>query len=753
MASKSLGTLTLDLVAKVGGFVQGMDKAERSSAKWRKQVEKDAKVIGTAVGAASAAAIAGLAAMTVSTVKAAGEVSRFAALSGAGVEEFQRYAAAADVVGISQEKLSDQLKDFNEKVGEFQQSGGGGMKDFFEQIAPQIGITADAFKGLSGPQGLQLYYNSLEKAGLSQDQMSFYLESMASDTTALIPLLREGGAGFKLMGDAAAAAGAVMSQDTIRAANELSAATTLLKMTADGASNQIMEAMLPALSDMAAELVGVSAEGETFAEVGDKIVSVLKFVARAGVGAYSAFQLAGKGLAGLAFIASEIPNGLDAISKAADTVGDELEETASRAAAAIEAIDNAGSSGTTNPTIAAMADLLEETGRVASRAGSSITGAAKDSSDAVEKQLSALERAAAVWGMTADKVALYDLAAQGATEAQLAQAEAALKTVAAFEERKEQQEAYKDLLADLRTEEEQLTDQMRERLDVLDAMKGLEPDERMQVASRIAGAAITDAPEFGGLDAAVGGPFGELLKIDEAEEKLQEWYDTQLEMLEQFRAERADLAAVWDEEELALKQQHEDELARIEQARQMAQLASAESIFGDLAGLTKTFAGEQSGLYKAMFAVQKAAAIAQSMVAIQTGIAMAAANPWPANLAAMASVAAATASIVSNIGAIGMAHEGIDSIPQTGTWLLEKGERVTTAETSAKLDKTLSDIQQGGGGQPIVNLYEDASKAGTVNSRQEDGQNVIDIFVSNIMSDGKAQQAISRKFGLQGVGQ
>ncbi|MCY1519899.1 hypothetical protein D9M68_546630 [compost metagenome] len=233
--SALLATLYANSKSKNGGyqlhdFVQGMDKAERSSAKWRKQVEKDAKTIGTAVGAASAAALTGLVALTASTVKSATEVSRFAAISGAGAEEFQRYAAAADMVGISQEKLSDQLKDFNEKVGEFQQSGGGGMKDFFEQIAPQIGITADAFKGLSGPQGLQLYYNSLEKAGLSQDQMSFYLESMASDTTALIPLLREGGAGFKLMGDAAAAAGAVMSQDTIRAANELSAATTLLKM-------------------------------------------------------------------------------------------------------------------------------------------------------------------------------------------------------------------------------------------------------------------------------------------------------------------------------------------------------------------------------------------------------------------------------------------------------------------------------------------------------------------------------------------
>jgi len=43
MAGKSLGTLTIDLIAKVGGFVQGMDKAERASQKWSAQVKKDAK--------------------------------------------------------------------------------------------------------------------------------------------------------------------------------------------------------------------------------------------------------------------------------------------------------------------------------------------------------------------------------------------------------------------------------------------------------------------------------------------------------------------------------------------------------------------------------------------------------------------------------------------------------------------------------------------------------------------------------------
>lgn len=39
-----------------------------------------------------------------------------------------------------------------------------------------------------------------------------------------------------------------------------------------------------------------------------------------------------------------------------------------------------------------------------------------------------------------------------------------------------------------------------------------------------------------------------------------------------------------------------------------------------------------------------------------------------------------------------MAHDGIDSVPQTGTWLLQKGERVTTASTSAKLDATLDRV-------------------------------------------------------------
>ncbi|MNN71830.1 hypothetical protein D3C81_1878010 [compost metagenome] len=100
-----------------------------------------------------------------------------------------------------------------------------------------------------------------------------------------------------------------------------------------------------------------------------------------------------------------------------------------------------------------------------------------------------------------------------------------------------------------------------------------------------------------------------------------------------------------------------------------------------------------------------------------------------------------------------MAHDGIDSVPQTGTWLLQKGERVTTAQTSAKLDKTLDNMKSPSGkGDTTVNLIEDASKAGQTQTREEDGQKFIDLWIARLYSDDDVMTALNRKTGLQGVG-
>ncbi|MCY1388636.1 tape measure domain protein [compost metagenome] len=303
-----------------------------------------------------------------------------------------------------------------------------------------------------------------------------------------------------------------------------------------------------------------------------------------------------------------------------------------------------------------------------------------------------LEREAILLGKSASDVRRYELLEQGLTGAMRERAEAALDIIDA----NEKQEAYKQLVSDLRTEEERLTDQLKERLKVIESMPDLPEGERRKQTGRAIDGAFRDAPKFEGIDASIGGPAGEMIKIDEAQKELEDWYSAQMEMLANNRQERADLNAEWDTKELDLKRQHEEAMANIERNRQSVQLSAAESTFGSLAEMAKAYAGESSGIYKALFAVEKTIAIARAAIAIQEGIALAAANPFPLNLAAMASVAAATAGLVGNIASIGlegMAHDGIDSVPREGTWLLDKGERVVDSRTNQDLKSFLRGSQ------------------------------------------------------------
>lgn len=66
----------------------------------------------------------------------------------------------------------------------------------------------------------------------------------------------------------------------------------------------------------------------------------------------------------------------------------------------------------------------------------------------------------------------------------------------------------------------------------------------------------------------------------------------------------------------------------------------------------------------------------------------------PAALTAAIGVTEPLVAAISGLALAGMAQDGIDKIPETGTWLLKKGERVTTAGTSAKLDATLEQVRK-----------------------------------------------------------
>jgi hypothetical protein len=197
-----------------------------------------------------------------------------------------------------------------------------------------------------------------------------------------------------------------------------------------------------------------------------------------------------------------------------------------------------------------------------------------------------------------------------------------------------------------------------------------------------------------------------LLTADEAE--LEHWQNRQIVLAERFLYEYQ-LAGENNQQKLLLEQQYQtlsaknwkkyhDTISKTNKSELSSQLKGYEQLFGSLGDLAKTFAGEQSGAYKVMFAASKAYSVAQAILSIQTGIARAAEEKFPMNLMAMAQVVSATSGIISTIKGTqmkGMAHSGIDYIPQEGTWLLDKGERVLSPRQNADLTQFM---QKGGGG-------------------------------------------------------
>ncbi len=265
---------------------------------------------------------------------ATAQMSKLAQLSGASAEEFQGWAYAAKSVGIEQDKLGDVFKDVQDKVGDFLQTGGGTLADFFENIAPKVGVTAEQFRNLSGPEALGLYVSSLEKANLSQSEMVFYMESIANDATLLLPLLQGNAAGYLALRKEAEELGLVLSGSQVEDAKEFRDSLQTLGAVSDGAGKQISAELLPTLNEMTGLLADVSKEGGYTEQVANVLSFAVKVLATGAIIAGNAFGSLGRFIGGAAAAAVAASSG--DFKQAADIMRMVGEDNARETAAAMQ---------------------------------------------------------------------------------------------------------------------------------------------------------------------------------------------------------------------------------------------------------------------------------------------------------------------------------------------------------------------------------------------------------------------------------
>ena len=225
--------LNIILSARDKEFTKAMDRSQRRVEMFAKKSQKGLSKTGKSFDALGAAAsrfgvalstgaiITGAARMIDNATMMAKELDNLSRMAGVGVERFQELAFASRTVGIEQEKLADILKDVNDKFGDYAVTGAGPLVDFFDNIAPKVGITQKAFEGLSSDKALGLYIKTLQEAGVNQQEMTFYMEALASDATALTPLFYNNAAAMDEMALSARDLGVVMDQSMIQGAVEM----------------------------------------------------------------------------------------------------------------------------------------------------------------------------------------------------------------------------------------------------------------------------------------------------------------------------------------------------------------------------------------------------------------------------------------------------------------------------------------------------------------------------------------------------
>lgn len=254
------------------------------------------------------------------------------------------------------------------------------------------------------------------------------------------------------------------------------------------------------------------------------------------------------------------------------------------------------------------------------------------------------------------------------------------------------QEKFKALQDELLTPEEELLKKTKERIKLL---KEAAPatEKYREVMERISKDSVTKAPEFGGLDASVGGASGELIRVAEAQAELEKWHKTQLDMQKKLLEEKEGYEQEYANRIAEITQQMHDRQSSIQSSYTAAALGMFSSMTSDAASMLQAMGQEGSAAYKAMFLASKAASIAMAIVnteeAATKALTMGTIFGIPASTM-IRGIGYTSVALMASTTLAGMAHDGIDSVPREGTWLLDRGERVVDARTNADLKNYLS---------------------------------------------------------------
>lgn len=760
MAGKSLGTLTIDLVAKVGGFVSGMDKAERASAKWSKQVQDDvAKSSAALAGIGAAAIAAGLAVgasgfqLLKSTSRQIAETDRWAKSLQLSTQELLAWQFAAEKAGVSGDQMADIFKDIGDKIGDAVLNKSGEAVDALNAL----GLSAEKLSKVSPDKQLLAIGESLGKISTNAEKTTI-LESLGNDLSKLLPLFDNNNQKLKQFIDLAKDYGVAPDPSSIE---------DLVKV------NQLFEDMEAQVAGLKIEIAAGLAKVDLTPLQGslDKLHDVLTDPLV---------------LQGISDLVSEVAQLAGWLVKAAAGAGQLAASTGNRFAALSGKIDLTNIDQV-NERIEYLQKILEGKKGFYSQSESMfgwITGV-DDSAKALNDELQSLIETRDKFSKASKSVLPLQVATVG-TDNPFSLPPGGTNGKPVKTSTSKTENAFNSRLLDLQkqaaliettgkktaevTELEKINfditsgnlkklsetqkEQLRTAAKVLDSKKEelRLNQENARVAEYVSGLEKQNKLVRQGFDNQIVGRYSgsrERSRMQDNNDIQQDFASRQDDLLNQLQSGDID-QSLYDKKKEALQNSLDERLKIQEEYYKKQDELQNDGAAGFISGLATQIEASMD-LYTNMqqvgaqafstltdmiinwaetgklnvkdFAATFLQSVGSTLLSYAAAqVAMAGLQAFTAmigvpfvgpEIAGPAAIAATAAAGVLAIGVgtalQGQAHDGIDSVPETGTWLLQKGERVTTAKTSAKLDATLDRVanQSTGGATyaPSMSFY------------------------------------------------
>ena len=212
-------------------------QAFRSVQSGLKATNKAANLLKVAIGGlAVGLAVRRIAQFTNDAIKAGDAIAKTADKVGVGIEALQKLRFAADLAGISQEKLDSSLERFTKRIGEASQGTGEAKK-----ALEILGVSFTDANGKIRPTEavLSAVADAMASVETPAQRAALAAQLFGREGVGLVNLLKGGSSALRIFGAQAEAAGAILSEDLARSAEVLNDKLTVSNRALDRAKIKI----------------------------------------------------------------------------------------------------------------------------------------------------------------------------------------------------------------------------------------------------------------------------------------------------------------------------------------------------------------------------------------------------------------------------------------------------------------------------------------------------------------------------------